>query len=105
MAQLPERHCVRYVCGNIFWGILVPLLILGLAWPTRGASLLLILVYPLQAVRIALRSRAAGMTRQNAWPFGWFCSVAHIPHAIGVVNFWIEHFLSFSNKNRVITYK
>ena len=29
-----ERHCVRHVCSSIFWGIVVPLLILGLAWPT-----------------------------------------------------------------------
>jgi hypothetical protein len=101
----PERYCVHHVISGIFWGLVIPLLIVGLAWPTRGASLLLSLAYPVQAIRIALRHRKAGMAPRNAWLFGWFCSVAHIPHAIGLLGFWIEHFLSSNSKDRVITYK
>ena len=101
----PERYCVRSVRSSVFWGIAVPLLILGLAWLTHSASLLLSLVYPLQAMRIALRNRASGMTSRDAWLFGWFCSIARIPHAIGVLDFWIERFLNLSKKDRVITYK
>ena len=101
----PERHCVGSVYRSVFWGLVVPLLIFGLAWPTYGLSFLLGLVYPMRAVRIALRCRVAGMTAQRAWPFGWFCSVAQIPHAIGLLNFWSEHFLSLTRKTRVITYK
>jgi cellulose synthase/poly-beta-1,6-N-acetylglucosamine synthase-like glycosyltransferase len=101
----PERYCVRSVRSSAFWGIAIPLLILGFAWPTRGASLILILAYPFQAVRIALRHRAAGMTSRNAWLFGWFCSVAQIPHAVGMLDFWVERFLNLSKKDRVITYK
>jgi cellulose synthase/poly-beta-1,6-N-acetylglucosamine synthase-like glycosyltransferase len=101
----PERYCVHHVFSGIFWGLVIPILILGFAWPTHGASLLLSIAYPLQAVRIALRRRVAGMASYNAWPFGWFCSVAHIPHAIGLLSFWIEHFLSLTSKGRVITYK
>ena len=35
----PERHFVRDVRSMLFWGVAVPLAILILAWPTRGASL------------------------------------------------------------------
>ena len=36
--QTPERHFVRQTRSAIFWGILLPLAALGLAWPTRGAQ-------------------------------------------------------------------
>ena len=35
-----ERHFVRQTRSTIFWGIAAPILGLGLAWPTWGASLL-----------------------------------------------------------------
>jgi cellulose synthase/poly-beta-1,6-N-acetylglucosamine synthase-like glycosyltransferase len=100
-----EGQVFRYFFSTIFWGLGIPLLILGLAWPTRGLSLLLAFAYPLHAIRIALRHRAAGMARRDAWPFGWFCSLAHFPHAIGFLSFWIELCSGLRKKNRVITYK
>src|SRR3954447_10239537 len=35
----PERHFVRQTRSAVFWGIAVPIVALGLAWPTRGISL------------------------------------------------------------------
>jgi hypothetical protein len=42
----PLRHWVREVCSILFWGLVLPAVILGLAWPTRGASLALLAGYP-----------------------------------------------------------
>ena len=36
--RTPERHFVRQLRSTIFWGLLLPLLAFGLAWPTRGAE-------------------------------------------------------------------
>ncbi len=37
--RTPERHFVHQMRSTIVWGLLLPLMALGLAWPTRGASL------------------------------------------------------------------
>ena len=66
----PERHWVRQVRSIEFWGIAVPLLHLCLAWPTRGASLALALVYPLHAVWIARRHQKLGMPVRGSMALG-----------------------------------
>ena len=44
--RTPERHFVRQTRSTIFWGILIPLTaLLGLAWPTRGLSFILMAGY------------------------------------------------------------
>ena len=40
--RTPERHFVRQTRSAVFWGIMVPIIALGLAWPTRGISLALL---------------------------------------------------------------
>ncbi len=40
--RTPDRHFVRQTRSAIALGIVIPLLALGLAWPTRGLSLLLL---------------------------------------------------------------
>jgi glycosyltransferase involved in cell wall biosynthesis len=92
------RYWLREVRSSLFWGIALPLLILGLAWPTRGASLLLALAYPLQIVRIARRHRKAGMPPRDAWLYGWACTLWEFPHALGLMWFGIGRLLGW-NKN------
>jgi len=101
----PERHCVHDVKSCIFWGIVLPLLILGPAYWTHGASLLLGLAYPLQIARIALRYRRAGMPLRDAWLYGWSCTVGRLAHTIGLVGFWFEQLVGRNRRERVITYK
>ncbi|MGZ3387051.1 MAG: glycosyltransferase, partial [Isosphaeraceae bacterium] len=43
----PERHWVREARSISLWGLVVPLLAFGLAWPTGGISLLLLATYPM----------------------------------------------------------
>ena len=58
----PERHWVRETRSNWLWGLGVPFFGLALAAPTGGISLLLLLSYPVLAVRIYLGSRRRGLS-------------------------------------------
>jgi len=84
----PERHCVREIRRIILWGIVVPCVILGLAWPTRGLSLLLCLGYPLHAASIARRQGKAGLPPRDAWLYGVACVVGRFPNTVGAVRYW-----------------
>jgi len=57
-----DRHFVREIRRTWFWGFFLPALALGAAWHSRGASLLLLVCYPLQFLRIyrSIRRRGVG---------------------------------------------
>jgi GT2 family glycosyltransferase len=48
----PERYMQRENLSGLTWGLLLPLVILSLAWLTSGLSLLLLLAYPVLMWRI-----------------------------------------------------
>jgi GT2 family glycosyltransferase len=86
----PERHFVRQTRSTIFWGILVPLTALGLAWPTRGLSFILMAGY-LLLYRRTYRYYAV----QRGWPsadarlFAGWIVLAKFPHALGLIRYWL----------------
>jgi GT2 family glycosyltransferase len=86
----PERHWVHELRSTVLWGIVAPLLILGLAWPTYGASLLLGLAYPLQALRVVRRFQKLGMPASDARLWGWGCTLCRWPNALGVLRYWFS---------------
>src|SRR2546427_12740661 len=57
-----DRHFVREIRRTWFWGFFLPALALGAAGHSRGASLLLLVCYPLQFLRIyrSIRRRGVG---------------------------------------------
>jgi GT2 family glycosyltransferase len=85
----PEYHFVRETRSALCWGLLVPLLALGLAWPTRGVSLVLLVGYTALFWRTQRYYRV-----QRVWPapdarlYAAFCLVAKLPHVIGIVKYW-----------------
>jgi GT2 family glycosyltransferase len=99
----PQRHWVRHVQRLVIWGMALPLLILGLAWPTGGWSFALLLLYPLRVVRIALRSRRAGIPSREAWVFGAACVLGQFPHAVGALLYWWSRLLNL--RRSIIEYK
>jgi GT2 family glycosyltransferase len=99
----PERHWVHPLRSIIFWGIALPTGILVLAWPTRGASFLLVLVYPLQIFRVALRSHAAGMSWRDSWLYSGACVLGRFPNAVGAIRYWRSRFLG--RRQTLIEYK
>jgi GT2 family glycosyltransferase len=100
-----QHYWSHEVRSTIFWGVALPLLILALAWPTRGASLLLTLAYPLQIFRVARRHLRAGMTPRDAWHYGWSCTLCRFPHALGLMRFGIGWLLGWNKRKKVVTYK
>jgi hypothetical protein len=84
----PERHWVHDLRSTVLWGLVLPLFILSLAWPTHGASLVLILAYPFQAFRIARRHRKLAMSAGDARLWGWNGVLCRFPNALGALRYW-----------------
>ena len=88
--RTPERHFVRQTRSTIVWGILVPLTALGLAWPTRGLSCMLLAGYWL-----SYRRTYRHYTVQRGWPaadaslFARWIVLAKFPHALGLIRYWL----------------
>jgi hypothetical protein len=87
--RTPERHFVRELRSAIFWGLLLPLLAFGLAWPTRGASLALLCGYLILFWRAERYYRLC-----RSWPvsdarlYAVFCVIAKFPHVAGIFKYW-----------------
>jgi GT2 family glycosyltransferase len=88
-AQVWARHRERpeliAMIRTILWGAVVPAAALLLAWPTRGLSLLALLLYPLRVARIALRSRRAGGAGGDAVLWGVHCVAGAFPQLCGLL--------------------
>lgn len=79
----PERHGMHRVRSNWAYGLALPLLVLALARPTRGISVMLLLAYPLLAWRVAGHERRRGRAPADARLHGIFVALGKLPQAIG----------------------
>jgi GT2 family glycosyltransferase len=96
----PERHGVRESRSAWAWGVGVPLAALGLA-PWLGAwSASVLLVYPLQVVRLAVRG--ARSATENWWR-ALFLVLGKFPEVAGQVKFLLER--RAGTTPRLIEYK
>lgn len=91
----PERHWMKEIRGIIIWGIAIPLTALILAafaplfWPLSMAALALVLLYPLQVARIALRDGPRrNLARREAWAYAVAVTVGKFAQAVGAMKFW-----------------
>ncbi|MHC8354595.1 glycosyltransferase family 2 protein [Pseudomonas sp. LB3P81] len=96
----PEKHWLRESRRAWFWGLGVPLAtvvaMLMLGWP----GLLLLLVYPLQVVRLARRGGRS--TREN-WLLALFLVLGKFPEMLGQARFLLNRF--GTGKSALIEYK
>jgi GT2 family glycosyltransferase len=99
----PERHWVREARSNWFWGAALPALALGAAWPSRGASLVLLGGYPALAWRVARASRRRGWSRADARLYAAACVAAKFPMALGQLRYWSGRLLG--RRGRLVEYK
>jgi hypothetical protein len=81
----PERMWVEESRRVVAWGLVLPTLAVVGAPITSGASLLLLLAYPFNVVRIAQRLRREGQTRP--WTLAFFLMLAKLPEAAG----WLRY--------------
>jgi GT2 family glycosyltransferase len=91
----PERHWVAESRRALAWGVGLPALALGLAALTPF-GLLLLLAYPGQVLRLALRE---GPRRLAAWERAFFLTLGRFPEALGVLGFHL------GRRGRLIEYK
>lgn len=80
----PARHFVRESLSAWFWGLGVPLATVALAAWQGGWALLLLLIYPLQVARLALR---AGRGARESWLHAGFLMLGKFPEMLGQVKF------------------
>ncbi|MDR3622637.1 MAG: glycosyltransferase [Paludisphaera borealis] len=101
----PERHYVRETRSIVVWGLVAPLLCLALAWPTRGASLMLLLAgYAFLFWRVHRYYRGRrGWSPADARAFALFVVVGKIPGALGVARYWLGKISG--KRSRVIDFR
>lgn len=79
----PERHSVPQVRRVLLWGLVLPLGILALALLVSPWALALVLIYPLQIARLALRSGGGG----EAWERAWLLTIGKFAETQGVLQY------------------
>jgi len=96
----PERHFVAETRRAVLWGAVLPVAILlaGLAQPWL---LLLLLVYPLQWVRIGRRMAHGGLP--VPWSYAAFLLLGRFPEAQGVFKLWLSQLVG--RRSALIEYK
>ncbi|SEE48371.1 glycosyltransferase family 2 protein [Pseudomonas migulae] len=96
----PEKHWLRESRRAWFWGLGVPLAtviaMLMLGW----SGLLLLLVYPLQVVRLA---RRGGRSPRENWLLALFLVLGKFPEMLGQAKFLLNRF--GTGKTALIEYK
>jgi len=96
----PERHGVRESRSAWIWAAGIPLAVLGLMPWLGGWSAALLLVYPMQVARLAVRGK--GSASGNWWRAS-FLVLGKFPELIGQLKFL--HHRHFGGKARLIEYK
>ncbi len=96
----PERHFVLETRRAWFWGLCIPVLVLILALQVEWWALLLLLVYPAQVIRLALRGKRS--RRENWWRAASLV-VGKFPEMLGQLKFIVDRYRHVPS--RIIEYK
>jgi GT2 family glycosyltransferase len=101
--RTPFRHWVKQTRSNWIWGAAAPAIAIAGAWPTRGLSLVLLLAYPLQGLRIYRRAHRCGRSRRDALLMGVFYTLGKFPMAVGQARYALSRCLG--RRTSLIEYK
>jgi glycosyltransferase involved in cell wall biosynthesis len=96
------RDCLRERRSTIVWGILLPIAILLLLVPTKGASLVLLGLYGVLAIKVYAHRRAMGDTQADAATYASFLPLAKIANGMGLAKFELNR---RANSYSIIEYK
>ena len=96
------RDCAKERRSVIVWGLSLPLLVVLLAWPTRGLSLLLLSGYWVLAQRVAKYRRAQGDSPADAQIYARFTTLGKIAEGLGLLKFQINKLFG---RYKIIEYK
>lgn len=81
----PERHWVAETRRALVWGLGLPVAAGAGALVLHPAALLLLLAWPLQVVRLALRWGGG----RSGWERAAFTVLGKLPEALGVLGYWV----------------
>ncbi|WP_283188342.1 glycosyltransferase family 2 protein [Pseudomonas sp. PMCC200344] len=96
----PEQHWLRESRRAWFWGLGVPLATVIASLVLGWFGLLVLLVYPLQVVRLA---RGGDRSRRENWLRAFFLVLGKFPEMLGQVKFLLNRF--GAGKTALIEYK
>jgi hypothetical protein len=106
-ASLPDGRSVRQFVVQVrsawLWGCLLPATALLLAWPTYGCSLIILMAYPLLALRVYRGRSRQGAARYDAGIYALHCVFAKLPKLVGVLRYHSNQLRE--RPNRIIEYK
>ena len=88
--QTPGNEGRRAVRSALFWGLVLPLAVLALLLPTRGASLLLLLSYGWLARRTYRYYKATGLDGPDARLASRFIIYAKFPEVLGILRYCVN---------------
>lgn len=83
----PERFSLRQSISSVFWGFALPLLCGSLLHLTAGLSLLLMLGYTVLWMRVLIRERSRGRSRQDSLLSATFVIIGKPAESLGVALF------------------
>ncbi|MDD1959475.1 glycosyltransferase [Pseudomonas sp. 39004] len=98
--RAPEHHWLRESRRAWLWGLGIPLATVLAGGLLGGWALLLLLIYPLQAARLA---RRGGKSRRENWLQAVFLVLGKFPEMLGQVKFLLNRFAA--GKAALIEYK
>jgi len=99
----PERHFVRDCRRLWFWGFLIPLLAVAPAWPSRGISLALLALYPLQILRIYRSGRGRAWSASDSRLYSLFAVLSKFPGLLGLLQYRLRRW--FGKPMTIIEHK
>jgi GT2 family glycosyltransferase len=99
----PEHHRIDQVRSALLWGGILPLIAIVAAWPTQGWSLGLLVVYPLQWLRLFYRQFKRSKSLQDAIVGATFRLVGKFPELYGMIKFVLHRWRG--RKGVLIEYK
>jgi glycosyltransferase involved in cell wall biosynthesis len=85
----PERHWVQESRRAWIWGLWIPVIIVALAIAVGWQALLLLLVYPLQVLRLALKGTRS---RQANWWHAIALVLCKFPEMMGQLKFLLDKY-------------
>jgi len=99
----PGRYWARQVRSNLTWGVFLPLLCLSLLCLSPILGILILLGYPLLALRVFRSIRRRGLPVKDAWLFALFCVLGKFPSSYGQLRYWAKALLG--QRSALIEYK
>ncbi len=86
----PERHCVRQSRNTWFYGLILPITLIGFGWVSYGISLLILaVIYTRHVVKVRNDRLRRGDDAKHAWAYAKLATIAKLPEAIGQAQYWL----------------